>query len=68
MEIQNIARKLEPLMPEHVQHWQRSRDAAPPDLKDLLDKQLVYLAHKTLGDFRKKILLSGYFWGQMQNL
>ena len=58
MNIIKIARKLEPLMPEKVKHWLRVRDTADPDLKALIDKQIVSTAYTRLGDFRKKALLS----------
>lgn len=58
MDIEKIADKLEPLMPEKVQTWLRVRDTANPDLKSLIDKQIVATAQKLLGDYRKKMLLS----------
>ena len=58
MDVEKIANKLEPLKPEQVQHWLRVRDIAEPELKALIEKQIVSSAHKYLGDFRKKILLS----------
>ncbi|MCH8823081.1 MAG: DUF87 domain-containing protein [Planctomycetes bacterium] len=45
-------------MPEKVQSWLRARDTADPDLKSLIDKQIMFTAHKVFGDFRRKILLS----------
>ena len=58
MDIERIARKLEPLRPEDVRHWMRVRDLADPDLRSLLEKQIVSTAHRVLGDFRGKPLLS----------
>ncbi len=58
MDIERIARKLEPLRPEDVRHWMRVRDVADPDLRSLLEKQIVSTAHEVLGDFRRKPLLS----------
>jgi len=58
MNIEKLARKLEPLMPEKVDRWFRLRDMAEPDLRSLLDKEMILLTHKKLGDFHSKILLS----------
>ena len=58
MDIEKIARKLEPLMPKQVQRWLRLRDTADAELKELIDKQIISCAYHRLGDFRKKILLS----------
>lgn len=58
MDIEKLARKLEPLMPAQVQHWLRVRDVADPDVRDLVEKEMAGVAHELLGDFRKKILLS----------
>lgn len=58
MEVERIARKLEPLLPGQVQRWLRVRDTAYAELKTLIDQQIVTTAHRVLGDFRNKILLS----------
>jgi Helicase HerA, central domain len=58
MEIERIARKLEPLMPREVQHWLQVRDTADSEMKSLIDKQIASLAHEKLGDYRQKLLLS----------
>jgi len=58
MDILSIARKLEPLRPKQVKHWLRIRDAADAELKALIDRQIALTAHKVLGDFHNKILLS----------
>jgi hypothetical protein len=58
MDVETLARKLAPLMPEQVQRWLRIRDVADADVKDLVEKAIVQTAHKVLGDFRRKILLS----------
>jgi len=58
MDILKIAWKLEPLMPKEVQHLLKSRDFADPELKELIDRQILHLSHEKLGDFRKKFLLS----------
>src|SRR3989442_688915 len=56
--LEDIARKLEPLMPNEVRHWMKVRDLADPELKELIGKQIVSLAYQKLGDFRRRILLS----------
>jgi len=58
MELSQILRKLQPLMPEQVEHWLQTLDTAQPEVKALLERQIWYTAHKVLGDFRNKILLS----------
>lgn len=58
MDIEKIARKLEPLRPQEVRHWLRVRDLADPELKDLIDKQIIATADEVLGDHRGKLLLS----------
>lgn len=58
MDIEKLARKLEPLIPDEVGHWLRVRDLADPDIKDLVAKELISAAYTHLGDFRQKPLLS----------
>ncbi len=45
-------------MPYKVGHWIRMMELAEPDLKALIEKQIISIAYKTLGDFHNKILLS----------
>ena len=58
MNLQKIAAKLKPLNPEKVSHWLKSHALADPDLKALIEKQIISTAYRTLGDFHNKILLS----------
>ena len=58
MEIEYIAKKLEPLMPKYVSRWRRTRELVDRDLRDLLDKKLRTTARKYLGDFQGTPLLS----------
>jgi len=58
MDIEKIAQKLEPLAPDEVEHWRKTRELVDPDMKSLLDKQIISLAHRELGNFYNKILLS----------
>lgn len=58
MDILNIARKLEPLIPDQIEKWLRIREGADAELKALLDRQLFSIAYKFLGNFHNKIFLS----------
>ena len=58
MNIEKIAAKLKPLNPDKVAHWLKTRELADPDLKALIEKQIISTAYQTLGDFHNKILLS----------
>ncbi|HDY86793.1 MAG TPA: DUF87 domain-containing protein [bacterium] len=58
MNPEKIAAKLKPLNPDKVSHWLKTRELADPDLKSLIDKQIISTAYQTLGDFHNKILLS----------
>jgi hypothetical protein len=58
MDIEKIAAKLRPLMPDKISAWLRARHLASPELKDLIEKQIISTAYKTFGDFDDKILLS----------
>lgn len=58
MDINTIARKLEPLMPNEVRRWMRARELAEPTMRALIEKQLITTAYNRLGDFRDRILLS----------
>lgn len=58
MDIERIAEKLRPLIPAKVDSWMRARQMAEPELKSLIEKQIISTAYKMLGDFNTKILLS----------
>ena len=58
MDIEKIARKLEPLMPQEVAHWRRVLRTADPELKELIERQIVTRADAKLGDWGSKVLLS----------
>ena len=58
MNIDKIAKKLKPLMPATVRHWMQTRELADPELKTLIEKQIISTAYNRLGDFHNKILLS----------
>lgn len=56
--VEKALRVLEPLMPDQVRAWRRSLDLSDPDLKRLLEKEILATAHDRLGDFRSKPLFS----------
>jgi len=58
MNIEKIAKKLHPLMPHKVSQWVRAMELADPELKALIEKQIISTAYQVLGDFHNKILLS----------
>ena len=58
MEVEKIARKLKPILPNQVEHWLRARQLADADMKALIEKQIISTAYDFLGDFHNKILLS----------
>jgi len=58
MNVEKIAEKLQPLMPEKVRRWMRTRELAEPDVRALIEKQIISMAYKSFGDFHNKILLS----------
>jgi len=58
MAIDKILKKLAPLLPDKVRAWHRSLDLADPELRGLLEKEILLTAHKLLGDFRNRLLLS----------
>jgi len=58
MNTEKIAAKLKPLAPQKVAHWLRVRELADPELKLLIDQQIISTAYRILGDFHNKTLLS----------
>ncbi|HYE03144.1 MAG TPA: DUF87 domain-containing protein, partial [Phycisphaerales bacterium] len=58
MDAETVARKLEPLMPQRVERWRRHRELADPELRALLDRQLLLTARKVLGEPGARPLLS----------
>lgn len=53
-----LLRKLEPLIPEKVQHWRRAKQVADPETKVWLDRVIGEAAYRVLGEFTNKLLLS----------
>lgn len=58
MSPEKIAAKLRPLYPNKIEHWLKVRELADPELKVLIEKQIVSMAYQVFGDFHNKILLS----------
>ena len=58
MHIHKITQKLQPLMPHRVAQWIRNMELAEPNIKALIEKQIITTAYSHLGDFHNKILLS----------
>ena len=58
MNIEKIAAKLKPLIPDKINHWIKTMELAEPDLKTLIEKQIISTAYQTFDDFHNKILLS----------
>ncbi|MCH8149668.1 MAG: DUF87 domain-containing protein, partial [Planctomycetes bacterium] len=58
MDTNSLLRKLEPLIPDKVRNWRRTRDTADPETNSLIDRAIAEAAYQLLGDFREKILLS----------
>ena len=46
MHIDKIAKKLQPLMPYKVSQWIRAMELAEPDLKNLIEKQIISNAYQ----------------------
>lgn len=58
MDIETLLRKLRPLIPKQVGHWRRLHDLADADTRSLLERHIISVAHRLLGDFRTMPLLS----------
>lgn len=58
MNAELLARKLHPLRPRAVERWLRARALAPPELRELIDQQIVHTAQHVLGDVANQPLLS----------
>ncbi len=58
MSVEKAAAKLRPLMPQKVAHWLKMRELADPEMKSLIEKQIISTAYQALGDFHHIIYLS----------
>lgn len=58
MDALRAARLLEPLMPQEVSRWLRAREHGDGSLRELIDRRIIAQAHRVLGDYENKILLS----------
>lgn len=57
MNVEILARKLQPLMPNEVKAWMRTRDL-DAGMRELVEQQITSMAYRVFGDFRSRILLS----------
>ncbi len=57
-DVDRALRKLEPLMPEAARRWRRARDLADPQTRALLERRILSVAHRTLGDIESVAYLS----------
>ena len=48
MEIESLANKLRPLIPDQITHWLNVRDMTDPDTRTLIEQQIVYQAQQLL--------------------
>jgi hypothetical protein len=53
-----IAKKLQPLLPDEIERWQKAKDIADGGLKQLIEKHILQVAYSRFGNFRNKLLLS----------
>lgn len=58
MNPKKIAAKLKPLFPDKITRWLKTYELAEPELKTLIEKQIISTAYQVFGDFHNKILLS----------
>ena len=56
--LDDLLRKLEPLMRQRVATWKKTLDLVDSDMRRLVERQIVSTAYKLLGDFHNKLLLS----------
>ncbi len=58
MNIEKVIDKLRPLNPDTIQQLMKNREFADPEMKTLIEKQILQIAYKHLGNFHNKLLLS----------
>ncbi len=58
MNIEKLAKWLEPIMPDKIKTWLKVRDMSDPATKQLIEKQIISTAYSVFGDPRKAMLLS----------
>ncbi|MBE7456556.1 MAG: hypothetical protein HS102_07995 [Planctomycetia bacterium] len=51
MNVEILARKLQPLMPNEVKQWMRTRDL-DAGMRELVEQQITSMAYRVFGDFR----------------
>lgn len=58
MDIESLAAKLRPLVPDEVARWMRIRESADPETAHLIEEQIRATARRLLGDTENQVLLS----------
>ncbi|MCC6680504.1 MAG: hypothetical protein IT445_06335 [Phycisphaeraceae bacterium] len=58
MDVETLARKLRPLMPQQVEHWLTVRQTTDAEFKSLIDRQIIHEGRRQFGDVERRILLS----------
>ncbi len=58
MDVETLARRLEPLMPRQVRRWMRIHASADPEMRAIIERQLRVTAERVLGDAQTRVLLS----------
>ena len=58
MEIEKVARKLQPLQPEAIGEYFKTRNFLSPQIRKSFEKEIISRAQQELGDFRNMLLLS----------
>lgn len=58
MNIEKLARWLEPIIPEQISAWMKARDMADSETRQMIEKQIISTAYQIFGDPRKAMVLS----------
>lgn len=58
MNIERLARWLEPIIPQQISTWMKARDMADAETRQMIEKQIVSTAYQIFGNPRKAMILS----------
>jgi hypothetical protein len=58
MNIEKLARWLEPIIPDKIKTWIKARDMGDVQMRQLIEKQIISTAYRIFGDPRKAMILS----------
>ncbi|AQQ71408.1 type IV secretion/conjugal transfer ATPase, VirB4 family [Limihaloglobus sulfuriphilus] len=58
MNIEKLARWLEPIIPDKIKTWMKARDMGDISMRQLIEKQIISTAYRIFGDPRKAMILS----------